>query len=414
MQTTIIKADSKKINASVRLPASKSLSNRLLVIKHLCGEDFNIINLYDSSDTVLLGQLLQKNTCCGIIDMHDAGTPMRFLTAVYAITPGRRIIIGSGRLCRRPIGPLVETLKSLGAQIQYLGERGYLPISIDGSGIRGGKVCIDSEISSQFVSALLLIAPVLPDGLEISLKGIVVSAPYINMTLGIMQQYGINVQRSDDRIIIAPQRYQPKDYVVENDWSAAAFWYEIAALAEDAEIMLYGLKQHSLQGDAAVIDIFGKLGVSTAFVNDSVILKKNQVKSNSLELDFTGTPDLFPAITATCAALNISCRFTGIRNLVLKESDRIMAMVTELSRFGFPVKKINDDTLIIESGRTVVKPAEISCHTYNDHRIAMSLAPLSLTDFDVVLDDTSCVAKSYPAYLNNLKNAGFHIGIAEK
>jgi len=409
MQNIQISINSKNLKTSVVLPSSKSLSNRLLIIKSLCEDDFKIHNLSKSDDTKILDGCLQNIDTWRVFDVNDAGTPLRFLTAAFAISPGNRLLTCSSRMSERPVGPLVDALNVLGAKICYFDKKGFPPLVINGSEIRGGKIAIDAGISSQFISALLLIAPVLPEGLEITLKSPVASAPYIRMTLGLMEHFGIVSEWKDDRIKIKPQKYQANEYTIEADWSAAAFWYEIAALADEAEIELAGLKKDSLQGDAVVAEFFRKLGVQTSYLANSIILTKCNEKAPSLELDFFDVPDMFPAIIASCAALNTSCRFTGIQNLALKESDRVKAMVTELEKFGYCFKWDKEDALVSENNYKPDVVKNIFCNTYNDHRIAMALAPLSLLGFNLSLDNASCVAKSYPAYFDDLQNAGFSL-----
>ncbi len=414
MQNIQISINSKNLKTSVVLPSSKSLSNRLLIIKSLCEDDFKIHNLSESDDTKILDGCLQNIDTWRVFDVNDAGTPLRFLTAAFAISQGNRLLTCSSRMSERPVAPLVDALNVLGAKIRYFDKKGFPPLVINGSEIRGGKIAVDAGISSQFISALLLIAPVLPEGLEITLKNPVASAPYIRMTLGLMEHFGIVSEWKDDIIKIKPQKYQAKDYTVEADWSAAAFWYEIAALADEAEIELFGLTKDSLQGDSAVAEFFRKLGVQTSYLSDSIKLTKCYEKVNSLDLDFFDVPDMFPAVMATCAALNISCRFTGIQNLTLKESDRVRAMATELEKFGYFFKWDKKDVLVSENNCKPDVVKNIFCNTYNDHRIAMSLAPLSLLGFNLSLDNASCVAKSYPTYFDDLQNAGFDIAFSEK
>lgn len=413
MQNVQISIGSKKIKTHVSLPASKSLSNRLLIIRALCDDGFTIENLADADDTKILEQCLQKIHEYRIFSVQDAGTALRFLTAVFAITHGNRLLTGTPRLLERPVGPLVDALNRLGAKIHYFDKKGFPPLVINGSEIRGGKVAVDAGMSSQFVSALLLIAPALPEGLEISLKNAVASAPYIRMTLGLMNYFGVVSTWNDDLIKIEPQKYKAKNIFVEADWSAAAFWYEMAALAEDAEIELIGLNEHSLQGDAAMAGVFSKLGVQTTVLPGSIKLTKCPVESGLQEFDFFENPDLFPAIITTCAASCISCRFTGLQNLVIKESDRVTSMLTELEKFGYHFRWEVDGGLISENCNGQKITQTVSCNSYNDHRIAMALSPLSLKGFTLNIDNASCIAKSYPSYFEDIKNAGFDTCFSE-
>lgn len=407
MQNVRINTGPNKIQTRVSLPASKSLSNRLLIIRALCDDGFAIENLSDADDTKILEQCLQKIHEYRIFSVHDAGTALRFLTAVFAITHGNRLLTGSPRLLERPVGPLVDALNRLGAKIHYFDKMGFPPLVINGSEIRGGKVAVDAGMSSQFVSALLLIAPALPEGLEISLKNAVASAPYIRMTLGLMNYFGIVTAWNDDLIKVESQKYKAKNIIVEADWSAAAFWYEIAALAEEAEIELRGLNEHSLQGDAVIADVFSKLGVQTTVLPDAIKLTKCHVESGLQEFDFFENPDMFPAVIATCAALGVSCRFTGLQNLDIKESDRVTAMLTELEKFGYHFSRDVDGSLMSEKSNQLKISQIVNCNSYNDHRIAMALSPLSLKGFNINISDASCVAKSYPSFFEDIKNAGF-------
>lgn len=413
MQNVRINIGPQKIETRVSLPASKSLSNRLLIIRALCDDGFAIENLSDADDTKILEQCLQQIHEYRIFSVQDAGTALRFLTAVFAITHGNRLLTGTPRLLERPVGPLVDALNRLGAKIHYFDKKGFPPLVINGSEIRGGKVAVDAGISSQFVSALLLIAPALPEGLEISLKNAVASAPYIRMTLGLMNYFGVVTAWNDDLIKIEPQKYKAKDIFVEADWSAAAFWYEIAALAEDAEIELIGLNEHSLQGDAVVADVFSKLGVQTTLLPDAIKLTKCPVESGLQEFDFFENPDMFPAVIATCVGSGISCRFTGLQNLAIKESDRVTAMLTELEKFGYRFRRDVDGSLMSENSKQIKISQIINCNSYNDHRIAMALSPLSLKGFTLNIDNASCVAKSYPSYFEDIKNAGFDTWFSE-
>jgi len=413
MQNARIIIGHKKIKTRVSLPASKSLSNRLLIIRALCDEGFTIENLSDAGDTKILGQCLENIYDYRVFDVQDAGTALRFLTAVFAITHGNRLLTGTSRLLERPVGPLVEALNRLGAKIHYFDKKGFSPLVINGSEIRGGKVSVDAGMSSQYISALLLIAPALPEGLEVSLKNAVASAPYVRMTLGLMNYFGVTTEWNEDIIKIKPQKYKAKNYFVEADWSAAAFWYEIAALAEEAEIELTGVNEHSLQGDAVIADVFSKLGVHTTVLHDSIKLTKCPVKSEFPEFDFFENPDMFPAVIATCAASGISCRFTGLQNLAIKESDRVTAMITELERFGYQFRRQVDRSLMSENGNQLKTTQTVNCHSYNDHRIAIALSPLSLKGFTVNIDSASCVAKSYSSFFEDIKNAGFDTCFSE-
>mgnify|MGYP001162049133 CR=1 FL=1 len=413
MSPVSIHSISGNIRGSITLPASKSISNRLLVIKSLCDAPFIIKNISTSDDTLILEDCLINKEHYRVFDVKDAGTPMRFLTAVFAITPGNRLLTGSSRLQERPLAPLAQALTELGAKICFTNKQGFPPLVVNGNDIAGGTVTIDASISSQFISALLLIAPALPHGIELILKNSTASAPYIHMTLKLMEQFGIISKWHHDRIIIRHHKYHAADYTVESDWSAAAFWYEIAALAENCDIELHGLYADSLQGDAAVTEIFKNLGVQSTFVNDTVRLTKCADVTNFLQYDFFETPDLFPAVIAACAAKHIPFRFTGLRNLSLKESDRVQAMTAELEKFGLFFSAPDKNTLTFDAATPRVSANKIVCTAYYDHRIAMALAPLSLLGKKIILNQPFCVSKSYPSYFEDLKNSGFHVEFSE-
>jgi len=398
------------IKISPDLPASKSISNRLLLIRALCKENIEIENLSTADDTVILQKCTENLYQEEVFDVNDAGTAFRFLTALFAITPGVRTLTGSKRMQKRPVGDLVKALQKMGADITFTAKKNYPPLRINGKKFSENKVSINAGISSQFISALLLIAPELPNGLQLKLSGEIASEPYINMTLKVMEQFGITHKWKHNQIIIEKQPYIPGNFEMEADWSAAAFWYQIVALSKNAEVELPGLKQESLQGDAIVAQIFDKLGVRTSYLSDSVLLTKKETSCVVLSYDFLSTPDLFPAVMATCAGLNIPFRFTGLKNLAIKESDRDLAMINELAKFGYYFNYEKEEgSLVYDGNRGNYPDKEINCNSYNDHRIAMSLAPMSLLHFKIDMEGHECVSKSYPGYFEDLKKAGFSI-----
>jgi 3-phosphoshikimate 1-carboxyvinyltransferase len=398
------------IKASIQLPASKSISNRLLMIKALCSESFEIENLSQSDDTRVLQDCIENLDKVELFDVNDAATPFRFLTALLAIMPNSYTLTGSKQLMKRPVSNLVNALNKLGADITYAAKKYHPPLIIKGAKFSSRIVTIDAGISSQFISALLLIAPALPKGIILKLSGNIASKPYINMTLKMMEYFGVNYVWEQNKITIEKQEYKPRKFVVEADWSAAVFWYQIVALSKNTEIELIGLKQYSLQGDASVAGLFDKLGVRTSFLPDSVLLTKKETPAVVLIKDFFHTPDLFPPAVSTCAGLNIPFRFTGLKNLLIKESDRVLSMVTELAKFGYYFNYDKDaDVLVYDGNKGAFPDADINCNSYNDHRIAMSLAPMSLLNCTVNLTDSECISKSYPDYYNDLSKAGFSI-----
>lgn len=405
------------VRTSVHLPASKSISNRLLIIRQLSGGTLAIRNLSDAGDTVLLKELLAMVNASArcrtpqTIDCRDAGTVFRFLTALLAVTPGNWFLTGSGRMKQRPVGVLADALMESGADIRYTGEKGFPPLAIRGGTIKGGNsVSAPGDVSSQFISALMLIAPSLPGGLNIRITGRAVSAPYIAMTAGIMQQCGADVTVASDLVRVAGKPYTPPvdGLSVEADWSSAAFWYEVVALSDETEVILPGLSFNSLQGDAIAAGIFEKLGVGTTETAEGILLKKYRIRSDeSFIQDFTSCPDLAQAVAVTCAGLNIPARLTGLSGLRIKETDRLSALVSELTKTGYRVHAEKGSDLVIAGNQPVSGDDKIVIHTYNDHRMAMAFAPLAFKTGKIGIDNPAVVRKSYPGFWNDLKSAGF-------
>lgn len=410
------------VKERITLPSSKSISNRLLVIKALSGVDFRITNLSESRDTLIFEQALQlvshqKGRIDQVeINVGDAGTPMRFLAALLSITPGNWLLTGSRRMQERPIGALVEALRTLGATIGYTAKKGFPPLSITGSLFEGGEVAIEAGISSQFISALMLVAPSLPKGLTIHKLGNVSSAPYIAMTARLMHQAGIKIEQLVGSIHIRHQQYKPGSLRVEADWSAASFWYEVAAFAPAPGIKLIGLHASGLQGDEQVAAIFARLGVKTEYSALGTMLKKSSMPAGALfSYDFTSCPDLLIPVAVTCAGLRREANLHGLKALRLKECDRLHAISVELTALGYNVSILKDDTLRI----IPLKPnsTELTSHiveTYNDHRMAMAFAPLCLLRPGIRISNPDVVGKSYPRYWNDLRKAGFTISTAEE
>ncbi len=407
----------KIVKGKINLTASKSISNRVLIIRALCGENFEIKNLATAKDTVTLNNLLS-----GSFDKYDvghAGTVMRFMTAFLALKEGEHIITGSERMQQRPIEILVDALKSLGVEIEYLKNEGYPPLKIKGGNVDGGTVKLDGSVSSQYISALLLIAPVLKNGLTIQFEGEVISKPYINMTIEIMRYFGAKVEWNGNEIIVKQGNYQTKEFTVEADWSSASYWYGITALAKEAEIELNGLNKDSLQGDSVVHEIYKNFGIETEFFEGSVKLIKNSKLSaqhSKLDLDFENCPDIAQTVAVTCAALNIQARFTGLQTLRIKETDRIFALQKELTKLGFEIEVENDDLIInrhsCESRKREFSEANladwsnISIDTFDDHRMAMAFAPLALLN-SITINNEDVVVKSYPDFWEDLESVDF-------
>ena len=374
----------KIIECEIDLPASKSISNRLLIIKALCKKNFNIEHLSDSDDTTILNQVLcSKNN---ILNVGAAGTSLRFLTSYLAIQEDKQFILtGTNRIKERPIKDLVKTLEFLGAEISYLEEHGFPPLKIKGKKLKGGDIYLNGNISSQFITSLLLIAPTLENGINLTIKGTLVSASYIKMTLKILFDFGIKSTWKDNIIKIKPQNYIARDYVVESDWSAASFWFEIAALSKSCKIKLNGLQQNSIQGDIKSIEIFKDLGVNSKFDNSSLILTNNKNIYKAKTYDLIENPDLFQPLSCTLFAKDKKRSFLGIETLKNKETDRIIAVINEL---------VN-----IKNSKVI--------NTYQDHRMAMSFAPLCLKFGEIQINNIQVVSKSYKKFWRDLKKAGF-------
>jgi len=401
------------IEGEIVLPFSKSITNRAYLIKKISNQHFNIINPSFSSDSENLRANIKLLDNClvfdkpQIIDIGDAGTNMRFLTALLSITHGIWILSGSERMKQRPIKELVDTLISLGADIKYVEKNGFPPLLIKGKKIEGGEILVDSEISSQFISALLLIAPVLKNGLKIKFSGKKVSYSYIMMTLKVLQHFGIIYHEGGDYIFVDEQNFIKKDIEIEADWSSASYWYEVAALSKKSNIKLKGLKKLNLQGDEIVAEIFEMFGVSTFYDNESITLKKNGKVTKNISLNCCNFPDLVPAIAFTAAGLGISTKLTGVGHLIHKESNRIEAIANEINKLG--VECYFDSDKIILASTKINFEKEVIFKTYNDHRLAMSLAPLALKTGTINIDNCDVVAKSYPHFWNDLIKVGFKV-----
>ena len=366
-------------------------------------------HLSEARDTVLLQQLLAKieKAETGLpceIDCEDAGTVARFLLTYLASREGVWVMTGAERMRQRPMKPLVDALRQLGADIVCLGREGFLPLQVTGKPLEGGTAEIDVSQSSQFVSSLVLAAPLWECGLTLSLKGEAVSVPYLEMTLSMMRLFGAEAQKNGSVISIRPQPYRSVPFVVSADWSGAAPWYELVALSEEGSILLKGLRQDGLQGDRKLTEMFEPLGVETFFQPEGARLVKAVAigdGSSQLSFDVTDTPDLFPAILATCVALHRSAVFYGIRNLMLKESNRVDSMISELSKIYTFINIINDNSLVIEKSlirNDFVNGKDICFSTYQDHRVLMALAPLSAKTGLLSFDFPEVVSKSYPSF----------------
>ncbi len=401
------------IHADVALPPSKSISNRALIISALAGGDVRPSHLSDCDDTKVMVRALEGLPTT--VDVRGGGTSMRFLTAYFAATQGEHVLMGNDRMQCRPIGALVEALRYLGADITYLGEDGYPPLLIRGRRLSGGRLEIAGNVSSQYISALLMIAPTLDGGLELHMTGELVSRPYIDLTLWMMRMYGAEADWTDtDTITVAQKPYTPLPYTIESDWSAAAFWYEILALADDMEssVTLRGLSDGSKQGDSVSRYLFSLLGVKTHFAADgAVVLRKQPCMLSHMEYDFVSAPDLAQPLAVTCALRGIPFRFTGLASLRIKETDRLAALESELHKLGFVVQE-EDDALVWNGSQC--EPFVMSVggiDTFDDHRMAMSFAPAAITYPGLCINEPRVVSKSYPRFWDDLSRAGFHIDL---
>ncbi len=401
----LIKAPEERLRASVQLPASKSISNRALILNALSYSPYDIQNLSDCDDTEVMVKALNSDS--RDFDIKAAGTAMRFLTAFLSQIVGDWTITGTERMKNRPIKLLVDALNSLGARIEYIEKEGYPPLRIFGSALQGGEISLAGGVSSQYISALLMIAPLMEKGLTLHLEGNIISRPYINLTLQLMEQFGVKAIWNGQTIKILPQEYKPIRFTVESDWSAASYWYSIMALSKNAEIELLGLFKNSLQGDAAGAKLFAQLGVGTTFTDRGVVLKYNGNAVKKLIYNFVNEPDLAQTFVVTCVLLNIPFRFTGLQSLKIKETDRIEALKTELRKLGYLLTDSND-SILEWNGERCEPEADPIIATYEDHRMAMAFAPAALVlPKGLKVADPEVVTKSYPAYWEDLRKAGF-------
>jgi 3-phosphoshikimate 1-carboxyvinyltransferase len=406
MQYRIIPPET-DIKGKVNLPGSKSISNRLLIIRALADGNMNILNLSESEDTQVMAEAFQLNS--PLINIGHAGTAMRFLTAYLTICPGEWTLTGSERMKNRPVGKLVDALRRLGANIEYTEKKGYPPLKIKGGKLEGGSIEIDGSISSQFISALLMIAPLLPKGLKLELKNEIISSSYIKLTLGLMKKCGILSNWSGKIIEIQHQKYIPADIKVEADWSAASYWYELVALAEKAEVFLEGLEKESLQGDAAILPLFDSLGVSTEFVTGGVMIRKIPLIAKSFEYNFIDNPDMVQTFAVMLSLLGIPFKCKGSQSLKIKETDRIYALQTELIKLGVNLN-YSDSGILSWNGKDSLILNEVPVFpTYEDHRMALAFAPACLRTGEVIIEDPEVVVKSYPSYWEELKKLGFKV-----
>ena len=396
------------LQSSIQITGSKSETNRLLLLQALF-PNITLANTSNSDDSEVMQKALKGNE--EVVDIHHAGTAMRFLTAYFAVNEGREVVLtGSQRMTERPIKVLVEALQQLGAQISYENQEGYPPIRIKGQKITSNKVSIPANVSSQYISALLLVAPKLENGIELTLVGEITSIPYIKMTLALLNEIGVETSFENNSIKINPLLEIPPSGVrgltVESDWSSASYFFSLAALSNEASISLTSYKETSLQGDSALVEIYKKMGVETHFNgNKMTLVKQANFKLETLNLDLNNTPDIAQTIVVTCLGLGIGCHLTGLHTLKIKETDRLEALLIELTKLGAAISVTNDSLTLLPSS-TINHNIAIS--TYNDHRMAMAFAPLALK-VPIIIENTEVVSKSYPDFWEDLKNLGFEI-----
>ncbi len=392
-----------RLFGEIKITGSKSESNRALILKALY-PSISLSNLSNSDDTSVLQEALKATS--GSVDIHHAGTAMRFLTAYFSTQEGvETILTGSSRMQERPIKLLVNALKDLGADIQYLEKEGFPPLKIKGKALNKSYVKVQANISSQYISALMLIAPSLPYGLKIELEGPITSTPYIEMTLYLLRSFNIQAKFEGQLITIESKKnIDPKSLAIESDWSSASYYFSLAALSDKAEFKLSNFREASLQGDSQIVAIYKELGVHTSFNDNSILLKKDSNKKpRGLHLDLQNMPDMAQTIAVTCLGLGIGCELKGLHTLKIKETDRLVALKNELEKFGAKVE-ITHNSLSLNPCSSLKKNIEIE--TYKDHRMAMAFAPLALK-VPLKINDAEVVSKSYPEFWKDLESIGF-------
>lgn len=403
----IIKSPEGMWQADVKLPASKSISNRALILNALSYSPFPIQNLSDCDDTNVLVRALESND--RDFDIQAAGTAMRFLTAFLAKIVGEWTITGTERMKNRPIRALVDALNSLGARIEYIEKEGFPPLRIFGSALQGGEISLAGNVSSQYISALLMIAPTMENGLVLHLTGDVISKPYIQLTLQLMKQFGVEAEwQGESTLRVAPQSYRPVPFTVEADWSAASYWFEMMALSRSAHIRLQGLFKHSFQGDAMGARLFSQLGVGYDFGEGLTLRRTGQITRKFVH-NFVSEPDLAQTFAVTCAMLDVPFYFNGLQTLRIKETDRISALKNELKKLGYVLKDPSAGVLAWDGERCEPESNPI-INTYEDHRMALAFAPVALVRKEGIrISNPFVVSKSYPHFWEHLLAAGFSV-----
>jgi 3-phosphoshikimate 1-carboxyvinyltransferase len=408
MQYTI-KSTIKKLEGAITLPTSKSISNRVLIINALAYSPFTVENLSDSDDTVVMEQVLNSNT--NQFDIGHAGTAMRFLTAFLSKIVGQWEITGSERMQQRPIKILVDALNQLGAKIEYINNEGYPPLRIWGSNLKGGTLELDGSISSQYISALLMIAPTIEGGLTLTLTNKITSASYIDLTLKLMARFGIKYHWEGNIITIAEQPYMALPFTVEADWSGASYWYEMAVLAQEADILLKGLQLNSLQGDCAQAKWFNDFGIHSKQETEGVRLIKTTAELPKKYIqNFVENPDIAQTFAVMCVCKRVPFHFSGLETLKIKETDRINALIVELAKLGANLYEPNHGELAWDGELDGSKfSSMVAIDTYHDHRMALAFAPVALVNGSIQINDPMVVTKSYPGYWDDLKEIGLQI-----
>ncbi|AEI49058.1 3-phosphoshikimate 1-carboxyvinyltransferase [Runella slithyformis] len=405
MKSVIVHPPSQPIRAEIRLASSKSESNRALIINALTQFKGQLENLSTARDTQTMMRLLQSPEM--VADVLDAGTTMRFLTAYFAVTGQHKIMTGTPRMCERPIGILVDALRVLGATVTYRQKEGYPPMELNGFQYSGqNRVQIRGDVSSQYISALLMVGPLLPEGITLELTGDIGSRPYIEMTLQQMIAFGVTHEADwETKTIHVPaQQYTPTQYAVESDWSGASYWYSLVALAQDAEVELLGLKENSLQGDSAIVQIMERMGVKSVYTKRGVLLTKIPAEK-AFAWDFTDCPDLAQTVAACAVAAGIEVTMTGIESLKIKETDRVGALQAELPKIGGELVELEPNHTYIVRRKMEINTDALTLpviETYDDHRMAMAFAPVGMAA-PIKISEPHVVAKSYPSFWEDLK-----------
>ncbi|MCF8322543.1 MAG: 3-phosphoshikimate 1-carboxyvinyltransferase [Flavobacterium sp.] len=409
-----LKSSIVNLQSAISITGSKSETNRLLLLQALY-PNLILENTSNSDDSEVMAKALSTDGQTELVEVHHAGSAMRFLTAFFAIHKNREVVLtGSSRMKERPIKILVDALRQLGAEISYEQNEGFPPIRIKGKKLTQNNVSLPANVSSQYISALLLIAPKLENGLELTLEGEITSVPYIKMTLALLNEIGVETSFADNKIVVKPQtiNYKPQIISVESDWSSASYFYSIIALSEiGTEITLSSYKKNSLQGDSVLAEIYKDFGVETVFENNKIQLKKvDNCQLSTINCQLNSSPDIAQTIAVTCFGLGIGCHLTGLHTLKIKETDRLEALKTELSKLGASVS-VTNVSLTLQSYSPLLDGCPkggVAIKTYQDHRMAMAFAPLALKT-DIIIEEAEVVSKSYPAFWIDLKTIGFAI-----